>query len=91
MSFLFLNASGVMRVSATLLFFDFEAFPLTAKCDYLLGKGSKKCGFIHIWVGGWFSMGTKSTKNMPLKWDGGWVRPSQPALESDFFVSSLRI
>ena len=28
-------------------------------------EGLKKCGFIHIWVGGWFRMGTKSTKKPP--------------------------
>ena len=33
-----------------------------------LNKTKKKIGFIHIWVGRWFRMGTKSTKKtMPLK------------------------
>ena len=27
-----------------------------------LNKTKKKFGFIHIWVGRWFRMGTKSTK-----------------------------
>ena len=33
-------------------------------------KNENKYGFIHIWVGGWFRMGTitiKKQKNMPLK------------------------
>ena len=29
-------------------------------------KKLKKCGFIHIWVGGWFKIGTKSTKKTCL-------------------------
>ena len=32
-----------------------------------LNKTKKKFGFIHIWVGRWFRMGTKSTKKKTKK------------------------
>ena len=55
----------------------YESTILKSKLNQIiiLGKGSikkqKKYGFIHIWVGGWFRVGTisirKTKKNMPLK------------------------